>query len=160
MGTLVAGDVEPIDVDLNLHSQVIAMRTLSLALLVWMTVACSSNDDSVAPPPMDNGQAGANGSGGDGGGGGSDGTETQDAAPDVEIVACGATSCNAGEYCCDGTCGACIAVGMNCPPDPCPSDGATSTTDSSTSDGSTSDGWTSDGSTSDGASPVTDATAE
>jgi hypothetical protein len=40
------------------------------------------------------------------------------------VVPCGPKSCNAGEYCCDGTCGACAAVGTNCPADSCASDGA------------------------------------
>jgi hypothetical protein len=57
------------------------------------------------------------GAGGDGVGGGAGAEE--DAGPDVENMACGAKSCNAGEYCCDGACGACTAVGTNCPLDPC-----------------------------------------
>jgi hypothetical protein len=93
------------------------MRTLSWAALVWLVVACGTKDNAATPPPpMDMGQAGS---------GGSDGTGTEDAAADTGgIVPCGTISCGAGEYCCDGTCGACMAVGMNCPADPCGTDGA------------------------------------
>jgi hypothetical protein len=92
------------------------MRTLSWAALVCLVVACSgSNDNTALPPaPIDMGQGGT---------GGSDGTDT-DASADTGLVPCGAMSCGAGEYCCDGTCGACIAVGLNCPLDPCGTDAA------------------------------------
>jgi hypothetical protein len=131
MGTLVAVSGEHVGPEVKLHSGVIAMRTLSWAAVVSMLVACSSTENAAVPPealPDSGGQSGAAGSGG------SDGiTPEDDASADVEQeaeeeaatgVACGSISCNVGEYCCDGTCGACLPIGVNCPPVSCPSDAA------------------------------------
>jgi hypothetical protein len=35
-------------------------------------------------------------------------------------ASCGAKSCQAGEFCCDGKCGLCAKVGTLCPPTTCP----------------------------------------
>jgi hypothetical protein len=104
------------------------MRSVIWAALVLAGVACGSKDHA-SPAPVDP-TTGAGGSGGTEGTGGTGG-EGEDAAADAEIVPCGTKSCNVGEYCCDGTCGACIAVGMNCPLDPCGTgtEGGTTTDD-------------------------------
>jgi len=46
-----------------------------------------------------------------------------------EVVACGMKDCMPGEYCCDGTCGACFPIGTNCPLDPCGTGGADAATE-------------------------------
>src|SRR5439155_17251070 len=102
------------------------MRTFIWAAVVLAAAACS-NKDNAAPGPVDNsttstGQGGMGGTEGTGGEAGTGG-DTGDAS-DEGAVPCGAKSCNAGEYCCDGACGACVAVGMNCPVNPCGTDGA------------------------------------
>src|SRR5262249_8860802 len=109
---------------------VIAMRTVLWVGLVLMAVACG-NKDKAATIPIDNGQTGSGGNtgaGGDTGGGGdsgSGGTDTGDANVGDEGGACGGPmSCKPGEYCCDGSCGACAPIGTNCPLNPCPTDGA------------------------------------
>ena len=94
------------------------MRTGFWAALIGVVAACSSNDKASTVPPVD--QTGS---------GGSDGTQTGTGGGDVadaqdEVVACGMKSCMAGEYCCDGTCGACFPIGVNCPLDPCGTGGA------------------------------------
>jgi hypothetical protein len=48
------------------------------------------------------------------GGTGGDVTDAQG-----DVVACGMKDCKVGEYCCDGSCGACFPIGTNCPLDPC-----------------------------------------
>jgi len=106
------------------------MRTVLWVGLVLMAVACGTKDKA-ATTPIDNGPTGSGGDagagGGTGGGGdsGSGGADTEDANVGDEGVACGGLmSCKAGEYCCDGSCGACAPIGTNCPIDPCHTDGA------------------------------------
>jgi hypothetical protein len=98
------------------------MRNFVRVFLILAAAACGSKDHgstSLLDP-----STGAGGAGGTEGTGGSGGDE--DAAVDEpsDVIACGAKSCNAGEYCCDGACGACVAIGSNCPADPCGTDGA------------------------------------
>ena len=88
------------------------MRMGFWAALIGIVAACSSNDKASTAPLV--GQGGSAGSEGSGSGTGGD---VADAQEDVE--SCGMMSCKAGEYCCDGTCGACSPIGVNCPLDPC-----------------------------------------
>jgi hypothetical protein len=84
--------------------------------LAFLAMACGSKDHGATVDPTTT--TGTGGTEGTGGTGGSD----EDAASDTgdeSVIPCGAKSCNQGEYCCDGACGACIAIGMNCPADPC-----------------------------------------
>jgi hypothetical protein len=84
------------------------MRTVIWAGLVLALAGCSGEDASnlFASGPADNGQ-------------GSD-SDASVSSPDAAGVPCGTRSCNPNEYCCDGKCGACMPVGMNCPATPCP----------------------------------------
>src|SRR6185295_796017 len=59
-------------------------------------------DGADASPPGDGGHTGTGGNTGTGG-----------------DIPCGVRSCAAGEFCCDGACGACAPVGMICPASPC-----------------------------------------
>jgi hypothetical protein len=92
----------------NLHSRVNAMRIVFWAALTLVLAACGSDDDKSSlfslevPPGSNNGGQDASGSNADAG------------------IACGTRSCQMGEYCCDGKCGACAPIGMNCPATPCP----------------------------------------
>jgi hypothetical protein len=85
--------------------------------LAFLAAACGSKDHSASVDPSTT--TGAGGTEGTGGGGGSDEDASSDDAQGDGAIPCGAKSCNAGEYCCDGACGACVAIGMNCPSDPC-----------------------------------------
>ena len=98
------------------------MRNVIRVLVILATTACGSKQNAstalVDPSTSDtSGAGGAGGSEGTGGTGGDEADASSDEASD--IVPCGAMSCKAGEYCCDGTCGACVAIGSNCPIDPC-----------------------------------------
>jgi hypothetical protein len=88
--------------------------------LVFLAAACSSKDHA-APGDLSGSTTGAGGTEGTGGTGGSDEDASTDDAGDESngVVACGTIDCKPGEYCCDGACGACMAIGMNCPIDPC-----------------------------------------
>ena len=105
------------------------MRTLFWAAVVLAVGACGTKDQTVTTPPDMTGVGGAGGEGGSGGGGdgGGGGSDMEDAGVGVEDAsdkpACGVMSCMPGEYCCDGTCGACAPIGTNCPADPCPGGG-------------------------------------
>ena len=84
------------------------MRVIFWAGLTLVLVACGSDDESSSlfssplPPGSDNG-----------------GQDASVSNPSMG-VACGPKSCQMGEYCCDGKCGACAKMGMNCPATPCP----------------------------------------
>src|SRR5258706_14420094 len=100
------------------------MRNVIRVLVVLAAVACGSKDNGstalLNPSGGDtSGVGGAGGTEGTGGTGGGDEDASADAQEESDIVPCGAKSCHAGEYCCDGTCGACVAIGLNCPVDPC-----------------------------------------
>ncbi len=103
-------------------TEVIAIRTVFWAGIVCVVAACSSNDKaSVVPPPVE-GQGGGGGTEGTGGTGGTVGEGDDASVTDAEeeAASCGMLrSCKVGEYCCDGTCGACAPIGVNCPIDPC-----------------------------------------
>jgi len=102
---------------------------LCWAALVLTVGACGTKDQTVSTPPagMTGGAGAGGGSSGTGGSGGSGGSNMEDASvvedAAEESASCGVRSCNQGEYCCDGTCGACAAIGTNCPADPCPGGG-------------------------------------
>jgi len=94
------------------------MRTAFWAGLICAVAACSSKDNTSTVPPA--GQGGGGGGEGTGTGtGGGDGDDAAAVDATDEVVACGMKSCMPGEYCCDGSCGACAAIGTNCPADPC-----------------------------------------
>jgi hypothetical protein len=98
------------------------MRNVIGVLMVLAAAACGSKkDDSTAlVDPATGDTSGVGGAGGTEGTGGTGGDEADASSEEAsDIVACGTKSCNAGEYCCDGTCGACVAIGQNCPVDPC-----------------------------------------
>jgi hypothetical protein len=88
------------------------MRRVVWGLLLVLA-SCGGGDDSSANafPPATNNQ---------GGGNTVDGGDASVAPVDSAGMSCGMKSCNAGEYCCDGKCGACAKVGTLCPPTPCP----------------------------------------
>ncbi len=98
------------------------MRNVIRVLMVLAAAACGSKNNSTAlvDPATTTGAGGTEGTGGTGGGDEGDGSVDEPG----DIVPCGAKSCNAGEYCCDGSCGACVAIGSNCPANPCGIDGA------------------------------------
>jgi hypothetical protein len=95
------------------------MRNVIRVFLVVAAAACASKNHATPGlvDPM-SGTGGTEGSGGSGGG-------EEDASDDQgsSMVPCGTKSCRPDEYCCDGACGACAAIGTNCPADPC-GDGA------------------------------------
>ena len=88
------------------------MRTLVLGL-VFVLAACGG-DDSSNPFPSATNQGGANNVDA-----GDASVATVDSAPPT-AMSCGSKSCKSGEYCCDGKCGACAAIGTLCPAKPCP----------------------------------------
>jgi hypothetical protein len=88
------------------------MRSVWNLAIVVALAACGSKDHTAQTvPPVDPGTDNGGLGGTDDGGGATD---------DAQGIACGAISCKVGEYCCEGACGACTAIGTNCPPDPCP----------------------------------------
>jgi hypothetical protein len=97
------------------------MRNVIRILAVLAAVACGSkNDKSAAVVDPSTTTTGAGGEGGGEGTGGAGGGEADASSEEAsDIVPCGVKSCNAGEFCCDGACGACVAIGQNCPVDPC-----------------------------------------
>ena len=97
------------------------MRNVIRVFAVFALLACGSKNNSTAVVDPSTTTTGAGGEGGGEGTGGAGGGDEADASSEEAsgIVACGAKSCNAGEYCCDGACGACVAIGQNCPVDPC-----------------------------------------
>src|SRR4051794_15543361 len=97
------------------------MRNVMGVLMVLAAAACGSKDNTSMVDPSSSVASGVGGAGGTEGTGGTGGGD-EDASADVQdesIVPCGAKSCNRGEYCCDGTWGACSAVGSSCPANPC-----------------------------------------
>src|SRR5690242_16957821 len=96
------------------------MRNVIRVLAVFALLACGSKNNSTAAVDPSTTTTGAGGEGGGEGTGGAGGGEADASSEEAsDIVACGTKSCNAGEYCCDGACGACVAIGQNCPVDPC-----------------------------------------
>ena len=118
------------------------MRKVFFLALVLMMAGCGDDDDTV-PQTGTGGTGGAGGSDGAGGsatgGGGSGGTggnggsgqAQMDASTDpaAESTPCGPTSCGAGQFCCDGTCGICAPAGTTCPLNPCSDGASTDATD-------------------------------
>jgi hypothetical protein len=84
------------------------MRRVVWGLLLVLA-ACGGGDDSSANafPPATNNQGGDNT------------VDGSVAHVDATAPSCGAKSCKVGEFCCDGKCGACVAIGTLCPPNPC-----------------------------------------
>jgi hypothetical protein len=74
---------------------------------VLVLAACGGGDDSSGTPNVFVG------------GNNVDAGDASVPATDGGAPSCGTKSCKAGEYCCDGKCGACAPVGMSCPAHPC-----------------------------------------
>jgi hypothetical protein len=89
---------------------VIKMRSVVLALGLVL-VACGGDESSSNPFPSATNQGGSNNV---------DAGDASVAPVDSAGQSCGMKSCNSGEYCCDGKCGACAAIGTLCPAKPCP----------------------------------------
>ena len=89
------------------------MRTVVCGLVLLLAAACGGDDSSAnAFPPATNQGGGSHIDAGD-----ASVVSTGDSAGGGS---CGTKSCKAGEYCCDGKCGACAPIGMSCPAKPCP----------------------------------------
>jgi hypothetical protein len=102
------------------------MRIVIRVLLVLAAAACGSKDhgSTALVDPTGGGGDPTSGTGGTEGTGGTSGEDDASVDEASDRAPCGTRSCNAGEYCCEGACGACTAIGTNCPADPCPGDGA------------------------------------
>jgi len=86
----------------------------------------SSRLDATEEKEADGKNVGSDASAGEGSGGttaaesGSDGAFSRDAPTgETGATACGANTCNAGNYCCNASCGVCAPLGTGCDATPC-----------------------------------------